>query len=68
MGGYSSREQVLHTQRMTFRAMTGQSQNLPRKARLNAIAYAGIGKGMSPSYVWVARGTCQRSRFPSAFC
>ena len=35
------------------------------KPDLTQQAYAGIGKGMSPSYVWVARKTCQRSRFPS---
>ena len=38
------------------------------KPDLTQQAYAGIGKGMSPSYVWVAKETCQRSRFPSTNC
>jgi len=38
------------------------------KPDLTQQAYVGIGKGMSLSYVWVAKETCQRSRFPSTIC
>ena len=38
------------------------------KPDLTQQTYSSIGKGISPSYVWVARETCQRSRFPSAYC
>lgn len=51
-----ARERVLHTLWMMDRAMDRvEPYTFLRKPDLTQQAYAGIGKGMSSSYVWVAR-------------